>query len=157
MSGTEAPGRYETHPTVRPTLVWLALVVLVGAGATGLLTARPGVVGGEEVADPVVRAVLLLTVAGVVRFLVRAYVLRRTTYVLDGDEVTRRYRLLLRVHERTVPLGMVRSHELNQSRVENLLGYGSITLNQGLGDIELENVPDPERVHERVTALVGEE
>jgi len=143
-----------THPTLRPTLVWLGIVTVVGVGLIAAIGAAPGVLGGAGTATVVMRAVALLTGLGVVRFLVRLYVLRQTEYVVDGDTVTRQYELFFRTWQRTVPLSKVRSHELRQSRVQKLLGYGTISLNQGLGAIELENVSGPHALYDDLSTLV---
>lgn len=145
---------FEKRPTIRPTLVWMLVVVVLGGAAMWGVDTRPYIVGGRGPATLVVRALAFLTVIGVIRFLIRAYVLRRTTYRVGPEQVSKQYELLFRVQERTVPFSMVRSHEMNRGRVETLLGYGSITLNQGLGAMELRNVPDPDLIYEQVAAQV---
>lgn len=145
------------HPTLRPTLLWLGLTLAVGLGAVAYVSGNPTRFGGPETARIARDVLVLLTAILTVRFLVRAYVLRRTTYHVTPSAVTREYALLLRSTEREVPFSMVRSHELTQSRVERLLGYGTVSLNQGLGGIELENVPSPRAVHETVRTMVERE
>lgn len=143
-------------PTVRPTLVWLAVVGLGGGALTGLVVSNPGFFGGPTQANVVGNAILLLTGIGVVRFLIRVYVLRRTEYVVDERSLIRRYSLLLRTWRREVPLTMVRSHQLEQGRIQKLLGYGTISVNQGLGDIRFENVRDPTEVNEVIAEQVSQ-
>lgn len=143
-----------THPTLRPTLLWLCIVTVLGFSVTATMWANPDVVGGPEVANVAIQAVGLLTVLGILRFLVRLYVLKQTEYVVDADTITRQYELFFRTWQRTVPISKVRSHELRQSRVQKLLGYGTISLNQGLGAIELENVSGPHQLYDDVSALV---
>ena len=143
-----------THPTLRPTLIWLGIVTALGAGLVATIWTNPGLVGGAGTANVLIQAVGLVTVLGILRFLVRVYVLRQTEYVVDGETVTRQYELFFRTWQRTVPLAKVRSHELRQSRVQKLLGYGTISLNQGLGAIELENVSGPHELYDAVSTLV---
>ena len=143
-------------PTVRPTLVWLAIVGLGGGALTGLVVSNPGFFGGTTQANVVGNAILLLTGIGLVRFLIRVYVLQRTEYVVDERSLIRRYSLLLRTWRREVPLTMVRSHQLEQGRIQKLLGYGTISVNQGLGDIRFENVRDPTAVNEVIAEQVSQ-
>ncbi|MEZ3145106.1 PH domain-containing protein [Halobaculum sp. MBLA0143] len=142
-------------PTVRPTLVWLVIVGLGGGALTGLVVSNPGLFGGATQANVVGNAVLLLTGIGVARFLIRVYVLRRTEYVVDERSLVRQYSLLLRTWRREVPLTMVRSHQLEQGRIQKLLGYGTISVNDGLGDIRFENVRDPRDLNEVIAEQVS--
>lgn len=155
---TEASREYPVTatPTVRPTLVWLAIVGLGGGALTGLIVSNPDLFGGTTQANVVGNAVLLLTGIGVLRFLIRVYVLRRTEYVVDERSLIRRYSLLLRTWRREVPLTMVRSHQLEQGRIQKLLGYGTISVNQGLGDIRFENVREPTEVNEVIAEQVSQ-
>jgi hypothetical protein len=143
-------------PTVRPTLVWLAVVLLGGGILTALVVGNPEVFGGSDQANVVGNAVLLLTAIGVVRFLIRVYVLRQTEYVVDERSLIRRYTLLLRTWRREVPLSMVRSHQLEQGRIQKLLGYGTIAVNQGLGDLRFENVREPTELNEVIAEQVSQ-
>lgn len=146
----ERAGRIKTTPTLRPTLVWLGLVVSVGLVSVLYLTLRRETFANPETANILIQAIAILTLIGVVRFLVRLYILKRTRYVVDPDTVTRKYDLLFRSRRREVPFSMVRSHELRQSRIQKLLGYGTIVLNEGLGPIELENVPEPRQFYRAI-------
>ncbi|MFB6176523.1 MAG: PH domain-containing protein [Halobaculum sp.] len=143
-------------PTVRPTLVWLAIVIVAGGGVAAAVVGNPDVFGGADQANVVANAVLLLTALGVIRFLIRIYVLRRTEYVVDERSLIRRYSLLLRTWRREVPLSMVRSHQLKQGRIQKLLGYGTISVNQGLGDLRFENVKDPIDVNDVIAEQVSQ-
>lgn len=144
----------ETRPTIKPTLVWLGITVVVGALLTGFVVTNPGVFGGAATADLVANALILLTVIGVIRFAVRAFVLTRTQYSVTRRSIVVSFSLLMRSESREVPLDKVRSHDYNQSRIQNLFGYGTVSLNEGLGDIELENVPEPERIHRQISELL---
>lgn len=144
------------RPTIAPTLIYLGLVVVLGGAATAYVVTNPDLVGGSEEANVVGNVLLALTVIGVLRYLLRVYVLRRTEYVVDERSLVRRYELLLRTWRREVPLTMVRSHQLRQGRIEKLLGYGTISVNNGLGDLSFVNVPDPQDVNEMVAEQVSQ-
>jgi hypothetical protein len=136
------------QPTIKPALIRLGLVVLVAAIVLGVLFTNPELLGSRDVTNVALLVVQLLTLIAVVRLLVRILVLRRTKYVVKPDSVKRSYELLMRTNERQVPFDLIRSHEFNQSRTENLLGHGTITLNQGLGDLKLWNIPNPQEVYD---------
>jgi uncharacterized membrane protein YdbT with pleckstrin-like domain len=155
-SGTSRNYPVTAKPTVRPTLVWLAIVVVLGGIVAAGVIGNPDVFGGTEQANVVANAVLLLTLLGVLRFVIRIYVLRRTEYIIDERSLIRRYSLLLRTWRREVPLSMVRSHQLKQGRIEKLLGYGTISVNQGLGDLRFENVKDPIDVNDVIAEQVSQ-
>lgn len=142
-------------PTVKPTLVWLGIVALGGGALTALAVGNPGLFGGTQQANVIGNALLLLTGIGVLRFLIRVYVLRRTEYVVDERSLVRRYSLLLRTWRREVPLTMVRSHQLEQGRIQKLLGYGTISVNQGLGDMRFENVREPTELNDVIAEQVS--
>lgn len=143
-------------PTVRPTLVWLAIVIVAGGGVAAAVIGNPDAFGGSDQANVVANAVLLLTALGVARFLIQIYVLRRTEYVIDERSLIRRYSLLLRTWRREVPLSMVRSHQLKQGRIQKLLGYGTISINKGLGDLRFENVKNPTDVNDVIAEQVSQ-
>ena len=144
------------QPTIRPTLIWLALTFIVGIAAYALVRDNQAALGGPDVAVILTNAIVFLIAVAVLRLLVRTYVLSQTEYIVTDAAIRHEYSLLMRTFSRRVPLSMVRSNEMRQSRVQRLLGYGTITVNRGLGDIELRNVPDPhalrDTIHERTAA-----
>lgn len=146
---------FETMPTVKPTLVWIGVVAVLGGLAMAYLLVRPTALGDAASTTVLFRVVFLLTLILEIRFLVRLYVLRRTTYRLDSDAVQRRYELFYRSYQREVPLGRVRSHEVRQNRVQRFLGYGTISLNEGLGGIELEDIPEPFEKYEALRDVLN--
>jgi hypothetical protein len=141
-------------PTVKPALIRLGLVVLVAAVVLGVLFTNPTLLGSRDATNVGLLVVQILASIGVLRLLVRIFVLRRTKYVVNSDSIKRSYELFMRTNERQVPFNLVRSHEFNQSRTENLLGHGTITLNQGLGDLKLWNIPKPQEVYDLVRERV---
>lgn len=139
-----------THPTIKPTLVRLGVALTVGVALFALLQVRPELLGSADVTGTVALVVLFLTVAVSVRYLVRIVVLRRTTYVVTDRRIEREYRLLYRTRSKGIRFDKLRSHELTQSRVQSLLGFGTIALNRGLGPIRLDDVPEPRRVYDTI-------
>lgn len=134
-------------PALKPVLIRLGLVVVAAVVAIGVLFASPTLLGSRDVTNVALLVVQLLAMVALLRLLVRVFVLRQTEYVVTSDSVKRTYNLFLRSHKRQIPLDLVRSHELKQSRSESVLGHGTIRLNQGLGDLELENIPNPHEVY----------
>lgn len=146
-----------TTPTIQPTILKIVALAAVGLGALGVLTVAPSLVVGPELASVARVGVGILLVLGLVRYLVHIVVLRRTTYTVHSSGVRREFRLLFRSKSREVPYEKIRSHEYEQSRVQALLGYGSIALNQGLGALVLTDVPNPEDMYEQIRTMVAEE
>jgi len=156
---SERPGtdevRFETTPSTKPVLAWLALTVLAGGALVGVIVAAPGLFGGQGVAEIAGNVVLLVTAVSVVRLLVKLYILTRTRYIVTTAGVRREYTLLYRTWSRELPLRMVRGHELTRSRVETLLGVGTVEFLSGsvagsMGHLRFEALPDPEGLREQV-------
>ena len=146
-----------TTPTIQPTVLKLVALLVVGAAAIGVLTVAPTLVASAEIAGVARVGVGILLGLGVVRYGVRVVVLRRTTYTVLSDGVRREFELLFRSKTREVPYEMVRSHEFTQSRFQSLLGFGSISLNQGLGTLILSDVKNPGEVYEQIRTQVSDE
>ncbi|WP_324757177.1 PH domain-containing protein [Haloarcula sp. GH36] len=143
-----------TNPTTKPTLLRLAVFLLLGLAVVVALQQRPELLGGPEVTNTVGLVVLLVTVLVALRLLVRTVVLVKTTYVVTRDRVEREYQFLFRTRTKGVRFEQVRSHRLNQNRFQKALGFGTITMNLGLGSIRLENVENPDRVYNIVRECV---
>jgi hypothetical protein len=146
-----------TTPTIQPTLFKTGVLLLVGLAAIGVLTVAPTLVAGAELAGVARVGVAILLVIGLVRYGVRVVILRRTTYTILSDSVRREFALLLRTKTREVPYEMVRSHEYRQSRLQSMLGFGSIALNQGLGTLILTDVQEPDEVYDLLLAQLSDE
>lgn len=138
----------QVKPTLKPVLIRLGLVIIIATIVIGILFTNPKLLGSRDATNIGLIIVQLLAMVALLRLLLRVFVLRKTEYVVTHDSVKRTYNLFLRSHKRQVPLNLVRSHELMQSRSESILGHGTIRLNQGLGDLELENIPNPHDVYE---------
>ena len=153
--GPPTPPVLETQPTLKPTLVSLAGVVGAGVVVIGFLFLNPSLLGTAARTEIAANLVMLLAFVGAARLLFRLYVLTRTRYVVTSDAVRREYSVLYKTFSRELPLTKVRSHELRRGRVETLLGIGTVafltgSVAQSPAHLAFENVPDPERVRNRV-------
>lgn len=146
-SATDGEVLVRTRPTVKPTLARLATSLLIGVLTIAILFLAPGLVGGPEQANVALLIVQIVVVVAVARLLYEYVILRRTRYVVTGNVVRRHFSLLGRTKTREVPFQLLRSTERQQNRFEYLLGVGSIVLNQGLGDLRLQAVPDHDDVY----------
>lgn len=146
----------ETKPTVRPTLVWMGVTVALALAIAGFVATNQSAFGGPETTQVLQQVVAIVALLSLTRLTIKVFVLIRTTYRVTSDGVVRKYTLLLRTQERQVPSGMVRSSELRQSRVQKVLGYGTIKVNRGLGEITLENVASPDEVREALTTIADQ-
>lgn len=146
----------EVTPTIRPSLIWIGVTTVLGAAVIAYLMTNQQRIG-PSIADALIRIVAVLTLLVVLRFLIHIFILRRTRYRVDSNRVLRRYSLLFRTWEREVPIEKVRSSEFRQSRVQTLLGYGTISVNQGLGSLELADIKNPSMVREAISTLVTED
>lgn len=145
----------ETHPTLKPTMISLITAVLVGGGIIGYLLTTPDLLGSVERTEIVANVVVLLTVIVAGRLALRLYILTQTRYVVTADAVRREYSLLYKEVSRELPLEQLRSHELRRSRLEALLGIGSVafltgSITESPTHLKFENVPDPERMRRHV-------
>lgn len=145
----------ETSPTIRPPLVWMAVTVVVALGLIGYLAMNPQAVDGEETARILMQVVGVIAILILIRFTIRIFILTRTEYRVDQDKVKRSYSLLLRTWEREVPVEMVRSSEFRQSRIQKLFGYGTIEINRGLGELQLENIEESTSAREAISVLAA--
>ncbi|MBX0325423.1 PH domain-containing protein [Halomicroarcula sp. F13] len=139
-----------TNPTTRPTLIRLGVVLLLSLGVFGYLQLNPEALGSSDITNTAALIILLLGLILTVRFLIRTIVLVRTTYVVTRSRVEQQYELLFRTHSKGIRFDKVRSHELSQNRIQTILGYGTISMNRGLGPLRLENVDEPETVYEAI-------
>lgn len=155
----EYPGKspdlpIKTRPTIRPTIVWVFLTVAVGSVLALYISMNVEKIGGPHMTEVAIQVVVVIALLIVARFAIRAYILTRTTYEISENHVRREYTLLMRTRAQVVPTEVIRSIEMRQSRVQKLMGYGTITINQGLGDIRLENLLDPHSTQEMISDVV---
>ena len=140
----------ETNPTLTPTAIRLALVVVVGLGSVVGLRLNPELLGTRAITGTTALVVGLKTVMLMLRYALRALVLLRTTYTVTPERIERRYELLFRTQVDAVQFDKLRSHELTQSRVQSLLGFGTISMNRGLGALRLEDIESPYAVYDTI-------
>lgn len=145
----------ESHPTIRPTIVQMVVLVLVGMALILYLRANPRLLGEVERTQITIVVIMLLVLLGLVRLLIRAIVLTKTTYTVTDERVTKQYELLYRREHTEVPFDLVRSHEFSQNRIESILGYGTVRLNQGLGTLTLANVEHPHELNEAIRSRLS--
>lgn len=140
----------KTNPTTKPTLIRLAVVLLLSLGVVGYLQLNPEALGSPDITNTAALVVLLLGLVLTVRFLVRTIILVRTSYIVTSSRVEQEYELLFRTHSKGIRFDKLRSHELTQNRIQSILGYGTVSMNRGLGPLRLENVDEPETVYETI-------
>lgn len=140
-----------TNPTIRPTLVWMGISMVATIAVVAAILQNQQALGSADTTEIVVQVVGVIELLVLTRLAIRVFVLTRTTYEVDDSRIRRQYSLFLRNSSREVPMEMVRSSQLEQNRVQNLLGYGTIRVNQGLGGIRLENVEEPRRIQSRIS------
>lgn len=138
----------EATPSIKPVLAWLVITVVAAAVVIGFIFAAPGLFGDAAVAEIAANVVFFVAVIAVVRLLVSLYILTRTRYIVTTAGVRREYTLLYRTWSRELPLRMIRGHELTRSRIETLLGVGSVEFLSGsvagsIGHLRFESLPDP--------------
>ena len=141
-------------PTVKPALIRLGLTIFIGVAVIGVLFTTPELLGSPEVTNVALIVVQLLVVIAVVRIGIELVVLLNTEYVVTDRTVRRQYSLLARVKSREVPYDLVRSTERSQGRIEYMLGVGSVSLNQGLGDLTLSYLPEHDEVYRLIRRQV---
>lgn len=153
---------FETTPALKPTLLLIGLTVGLGAVSVGYLVTNPTAVGGDAgLTELVWNALGVLVMLVLIRLVLRLYILSRTTYVVDSGSLRREFSLMYRRRAREIPMSQLRGHEFSQSRVQRLLGYGTVRVltggtNQSLGFVEFEDLPEPAQVRDLVRSLIEE-
>lgn len=142
---------FRTTPTVRPTLIWIAVTVLAVSASIAVIVANQQLLGGPNMVEIAVQVVVVIGALIMLRLAIRIFILTRTTYEVDKQRVSRKYALLMRSSEREVPIEIIRSSHLQQNRVQSLLGYGDITINEDLGAIRLDNVKNPHQLQSMIS------
>lgn len=150
----------ESTPSTRPTLLKLGATVTVGLLLLGIVVTNPDWFGSEQIANVAANVVLLLTVVGVIRLVVRLYILTRTRYYVTPGSVGREYTLLYRTWSRELPLSKIRGHELTRSRVETMFGVGTVEFLSGsvagsIGHLRFDHLPNPEEMRETLQEYLG--
>jgi len=141
-------------PSIKPVVMWMVVTVLGTGAVIGLIVGTPLLSDNPNTAQILMQAVGLVGILILIRLGIKLLILSRTTYRIDAAQIQRRYTLLLRTWDRQVPIEKVRSSELRQGRVQKLLGFGTLEINDGLGDITLENVENPTSVRSALMAAI---
>lgn len=144
------------HPTIKPLLIKSALLALGSLLVISYLFADPQALGNRDMTEIGILVVALLAAIGVIRYFIQMLILRCTVYGITERTVWRDFELLRRKKRREVPYEMLRSCELNQGRIEATLGYGTISMNQGLGTLKLVNVENPQRLFETIQSRMAD-
>ncbi|WIV66127.1 PH domain-containing protein [Natrialbaceae archaeon AArc-T1-2] len=149
-----APGgqiRYRTRPTIKPSLAWIGLTLVIGGALAAALFQNLLGLEDPELSSILGWIVVFVVVIVVARFLVRIYILTRTQYLITNDTIRYEFTLWFRRRSRDVPFTQVRGHELDQNRIQRAFGVGTVAVltggtNASLGYVEFHNVPHPGRV-----------
>lgn len=150
----------ETTPSTKPVLAWLGLTLAVGLMLVGIIISNPGIFGDVKIAEVAGNIVILLTGIGVLRLLIKLYILTRTRYVVTTAGVRREYTLLYRTWSRELPLSMIRGHELTRSRIQTFFGVGTVEFLSGsvsgsMGHLRFDSLPDPNELRSKVQQQVS--
>lgn len=136
---------WQGHPSLRlvtPSAVVALALAIAGIALTAVLT------------DPSIRWVPLLGIPLGIAVVAWAYVsLVSTQYVLTSEEIYHKTGLLNQSVAQ-IRLDRVQNTTFSQSVAERLFSYGDITIytaGSDTMDITLSNVPEPERVNQRLT------
>jgi hypothetical protein len=153
--GSRSSETITARPALKPTVLRLALVMLVGVTIIGYFFLDPTLLGSPAQTEIAANLVALLLLVAIGRQLFKLYVLRQTRYVVTPRSVKREYSLVYKKFSRELPLRKMRSHQLRRSRIEALFGIGSVafltgSVAQSPAFVEFENVPDPERLRRQV-------
>lgn len=151
---------FETTPTIKPTLIWFGVAISIGGGILLYLMANPELFGEKQLTDIVFWVIFLLLAAILLRFAIKMFVLTRTSYVVTADDIRREYALVYRRHARELPIEKIRGIQFNQSRIQSLLGFGTLSFlaggtDQSLGFVEFENLKQPHEARERIRTLIA--
>lgn len=151
---------YETTPSLRVVLTYIALSVLVGGLITSVLLAYPELLGAPELTEIALYAVVVLTLVIVGRLLVTLLVLSRTTYQIRDDAMKREYELLMREESREIPLSKLRGHEYSQGRIQAMYDIGTVRFltggtNRSIGFLEFVHLEEPAAVRAEIQELFG--
>jgi len=152
---------YEFTPSVKVPVVQFGLVAGVGVLILLIIAADSTIAAEPELQRVLIAVVAFFTIIVLLRLLVRIFVLRQTTYLITDDDLRREYELLYRRQSREVPIKQLRGMEFEQSRLESLFGFGTVTVltagtNQSLGFLEFEYINSPQHARERIRELIAE-
>lgn len=145
---------FQSSPSIIPTIIKPFLIAI---GTAGLLLYLINT-GSQEI-TPIV---ILVSSILIIRYIWIILVLRRTEYLVYEDKLVRQYTLFGKHNARKVPLDQIRGTQLTRSRLEAIVGVGTIQflsggVNRSLGFINFEHVPDPDTIDQILDGLQIEE
>lgn len=146
------------HPSVRPPLLSMLLLVIVGL----VLVAGIGAVDvGSDLQSTLTWVLALLVVVLLVRSAARVLVLTRTRYVVTPTQLRREFEMLYRKRVREVPLTQLRGIELRRGTIQTFFGFGDLQFltagtNQSLGFLSFDQIPDPDEVRDEIRDIVDD-
>lgn len=151
---------FETSPTIRPVLIWFGIVFVIGTVVLSWLVANPEALGDRKLTEIVFWVAFLVVAAFLLRYVVKMFILTRTRYVVTNDDIRREFELIYRRHARELPMEKIRGMEFNQSRIQSVLGYGTLSFlaggtNQSLGFVEFEHLIHPHDTRDRIRELIS--
>lgn len=129
------------RPTIKPELIQLGLALAIGLGIIAVLYDNPQLLGTVEATNIALILVQIVLAMLVIRIVIQILIIRSTIYTITDRQVRREYELLGRNKSREVPYDRIRSVGYSQGRIENILNIGTISINKGLGDLELTSIP----------------
>lgn len=149
----------EFEPATKVVIIQLGLTAGLAVVVLGLFALNRGIVGGGSLGNIVLAVLAFLFILGILRLLIKIVILSRTTYVVTPEDLRLEYELFYKSKTREIPLDELRGMELNQNRVEALLGYGTLVfltggMDQSLGFIEFNNIVDPHTIRDTVRSRV---
>lgn len=152
----------ETTPTIRPELIWFGTIFVIATVVLSYFTVYPTAFGDRELTQIVFWVLFLIFGAVLLRFAVKMFILTRTRYIVTREDIRREFEFLYRRHSRELPMEKIRGIQFNQSRIQNLLGYGTLSFlaggtNQSLGFVEFEHLREPDRTRERIRDLISQQ
>jgi uncharacterized membrane protein YdbT with pleckstrin-like domain len=143
-----------TTPTIKPELIQLAVSLVIGLSIIAVLYGNPQLLGTVEATNIALILVQIVLAILIIRIAVQIIIIRNTVYTITDRHIRREYDLLGRNESREVPYKQIRSVGYSQGIIENLLNIGSISINQGLGDLELTSIPDSDEAHDIIQRQV---
>lgn len=143
---------FESTPTTKPALVKLCLTVIGTAGVVAYFLQRPVPNQGLITVIVALGGILSLRYAWI------TFLLRRTRYVVFPETIQREHELLGKYYVRKLPISQIRGTQLTRSRLQSLLGVGTIQfftggVSQSLGFVSFAYVSDPEAIDEQLANL----
>ena len=143
--------RWEGHPSLRlvlPTILFGLAIAVAGVVLTAVV-----------LSEPPVRWLPLLGVPIGLAIVVWAYVSQRSThYIITSEEVYRKTGIVNR-NVAQVRLDRVQNTTYDQSVLDRLLSYGTITIytaGSDTMDVSFEGVPHPQRVNQALTEALDD-